>query len=233
MTALIGLVAGTVFYRQDFFCHLEPKIVDTRFGSATVLVSDRWAYVPRHGVKDGPYVPPHHINYAANMQALKTLGVQEVIGVNSCGSLRPSLGPGSVVLPSDYICLGNILTVYNDRQVHITPVLSETVRTKLKAAAKTANVHLVEGGVYWQTHGPRLETRAEIRLQSQFADMVGMTMASEATIAQELDMSYASLCSVDNLAHGLSPTPLSAEEILASAGGNADKIIKIVLAYPT
>ncbi|MBF0528191.1 MAG: MTAP family purine nucleoside phosphorylase [Deltaproteobacteria bacterium] len=232
MTVPIGLVAGTVFYRQDFFCNSEPHVVQTPFGPATILRSDRWAYVPRHGLEGEQYLPPHRINHQANLSALKALGVTEVIGVNSCGSLRPSLGPGSVVLPSDYICLGQIITIFEDRQVHITPVLNETVRAKLKDAAQTAGVHLVEGGVYWQTHGPRLETKAEIRLQSQFADMVGMTMANEATIAQELELSYASICSVDNLAHGLSPIPLSSEEILGNAAINAQKIIKIIESYP-
>lgn len=231
MTERIGLVAGTVFYEQDYFRDGEFEARETSYGPAAVVITDRWAYIPRHGLRGGEYRPPHRINHPANLTLLKELGITEVIGVNSCGSLRPSLEPGSVVLPSDYICLTNITTVFDAERGHIIPCLSEVVRGKLKIAAETADVHLVEGGIYWQNQGPRLETKAEIRLQSHYADMVGMTMANEATVAQELGLKYASLCSVDNHAHGLSPTPLTAEEILENAAANSDKIYRILQAY--
>lgn len=231
MTDLIGLVAGTVFYHQDYFAKAEKKVIETEFGQATVLFTDGWAYVPRHGLEGEQFLPPHMINHPANFSAFKQLGIEEIIGVNSCGSLRPSLGPGSVVLPSDYISLHNMATIYHNTRGHIIPCLSEKVRSKLVAAAEEADVHMVEGGIYWQNRGPRLETRAEIRLQSHYADMVGMTMASEATVAQELGMQYAALCSVDNHAHGLSPMPLSSEEIMNNAAANSKRIFKIIQAY--
>ncbi|MFH1135449.1 MAG: MTAP family purine nucleoside phosphorylase [Pseudomonadota bacterium] len=231
MTELIGLVAGTVFYHQNFFASAEKRSVDTRFGPAMVLITGQWAYVPRHGLEGEKYLPPHRINHPANLSALKDLGVKEIVGVNSCGSLRPSLGPGSIVLPSDYIGLTNVPTIFDDQRGHITPCLSDLVKTKLRAAAEKYDVHLIDGGIYWQNRGPRLETKAEIRLQSHFADMVGMTLASEATLAQELGLEYAALCSVDNHAHGLSPTPLNSEEIVANANANAAKIFQIIRAY--
>lgn len=231
MAELIGLVAGTVFYHKDYFEEAEKKTIRTRFGSATLLLTGRWAYVPRHGLEGEPYIPAHKINHPANMAALKELGVIEVIGINSSGSLRPSLQPGFVVLPNDYISLAKVTTIFNDEHGHITPCLSERVRKKLSAAADAAGVNLVEGGIYWQNPGPRLETRAEIRFQSQYADMVGMTLASEATVAQELGLEYASLCSVDNHAHGLSPVSLTAEEIMANAAANAGTIFEIIQAY--
>lgn len=231
MTALVGLVAGTVFYHQDYFAHAEKKVVDTKYGPATVLLTDRWAYVPRHGLEGGTFIPPHKINHPANMAVLKDLGVKEVIGVCSCGSLRPSLRPGSVVLPSDYISLSDIPTIFDDERGHIIPVINEKVRNKLAGAAEAADVEVIHGGIYWQNRGPRLETKAEIRLQSHYADMVGMTMASEATIAQELKLKYASLCSVDNLAHGLAPNALTNEQILANAAENSKKIFRVLQSY--
>ncbi len=90
---------------------------------------------------------------------------------------------------------------------------------------------MIDGGIYWQTAGPRLETRAEIAMMAQFADLVGMTMASEAIIAQELDMPYASLCSVDNFAHGIGDTQLSMEEITLHARRNAETILRILNCY--
>ncbi|MEW6264593.1 MAG: MTAP family purine nucleoside phosphorylase [Thermodesulfobacteriota bacterium] len=232
MSQTIGLLAGTVFYHQKYFAQAERKTIETDFGQTAVLLTGRWAYVARHGLEGEAYLPPHRINHAANLAALKKVGVKEIIGVNSCGSLRPSLGPGSVVLPNDYIALARVETIFNDHREHIVPMLSERVQKKLSTAAKAAGVYLVKGGIYWQTPGPRLETKAEIRLLAHYADMVGMTMASEATIAQEMGLEYASLCSVDNHAHGLSPIPLTGEEIMANAGANADKIFKIIQAYP-
>ncbi len=232
MSELVGLIAGTVFYHKDYFAQAEKKTIETEYGQAVVLISGRWAYVPRHGLEGETYIPAFKINHPANLAALKELGVREVIGVNSSGSLRPSLEPGSVVLPSDYICLTNVATIFDDYPGHITPCLNEKVREKLVVAAAEADVRLIDGGVYWQNPGPRLETRAEIQLQSNYADMVGMTLASEATIAQELEMDYAALCSVDNHAHGLSPRLLTSQEITANAAANADTIFKIIKAYP-
>ncbi|MBU2548431.1 MAG: MTAP family purine nucleoside phosphorylase [Proteobacteria bacterium] len=232
MAERIGLLAGTVFYRKDYFAQAEKRTIDTKFGKAEVLLTDRWAYVPRHGLEGSVYVPAHRVNHAANITALKSIGVREVVGINSTGSLRPSLVPGSVVLPHDYISLACVPSICENEPMHITPHLSELVRVKLQAAAEKAGVPLVNGGVYWQNPGPRLETRSEILFQSHYADMVGMTLASEATISQELTLEYGSLCSVDNHGHGLSHTPLTAEEIMANAAANADKMWRIIQAYP-
>lgn len=233
MTQLTGLVAGTVFYTKDYFKNAEVRDIETEFGFARILLTDTWAYVPRHGLEGERYIHAFNINHAANMAALKSLGVNEIIGVNSSGSLRPSLEPGSVVLPNDYICLNRVDTIYRtvEGKGHITPCLSQVVRSKLRQAADRVDVHLLDGGVYWQTSGPRLETKGEIHLLSHYADMVGMTLASEATISQELGLEYAALCSVDNHAHGLSPTQLTAEQINQNAAANADTIMKIIQAY--
>ena len=228
MSALTGLVAGTVFYHKDYFRNAEKRTIDTKYGPATVLIAGPWAYIPRHGLEGERYFPPHMTNHRANFLALKELNVTEVIAVNSCGSLRPSLEPRTIIVPNDYICLAPGPTIFDDARGHITPRLSDRVREKITAAAKKAGVPVVDGGIYWQNPGPRLETRAEIRFQSQYADMVGMTMASEATVAQELGMEYASVCSVDNYAHGLSPSCVSSDDIVANAAANADRIHEII-----
>jgi 5'-methylthioadenosine phosphorylase len=89
----------------------------------------------------------------------------------------------------------------------------------------------IDSGIYWQSAGPRLETRAEIAMISQFADIVGMTMASEAVVAQELDIRYASLCSVDNYAHGIEDKELTMQKILSHARLNAAAIEQILTDY--
>jgi len=231
MTPRIGLAAGTVFYKQKMFKDAEDRQVKTPFGPARLILTDRIAYLPRHGLDGQGYIFAHAINHPANFFALKDLGVEEVIGICSTGSLKPSLPPGNVLVPSDYICLGPLPTTVTDHSLHITPVLSEKVRSKLGEASRQAEVEIVDGGIYWQSTGPRLETRAEIRFISDYAHLVGMTMASEAAVAQELGLAYAALCSVDNYAHGLSHTPLTEDEIRNRAGENAEKMFKIVEAY--
>ena len=136
--------------------------------------------------------------------------------------------PGSIVVPDDFILLADTPTVFSNRPVHITPELSEEVRRRLIEAAGACGVPVVERGVYWQTQGPRLETRAEIRMMAAHADIVGMTMAAEAIIARELGLSYAALCSVDNYCNGVVETPLTMETILDGAKRNRETMLTIV-----
>jgi 5'-methylthioadenosine phosphorylase len=137
--------------------------------------------------------------------------------------------PGRIVIPHDFICPWQILSFHEDRAVHITPVLDEDLRAVLVRAAADASVSFVERGIYVQTIGPRLETKAEIAMMSHFGDLVGMTMAHEATLCQERAMAYASICSVDNYAHGVIEAPLLEEEIRRRARGNVTQIQKMLV----
>ncbi|MBW2091092.1 MAG: MTAP family purine nucleoside phosphorylase [Deltaproteobacteria bacterium] len=231
MTKRVGLIGGTVFYHKDFFKKAERRKIDTSFGQALVVLTDQFVYVPRHGLDEGQYILPHNINHPANLSAIKSFKVKEVIGINSTGSLKLYYPPGTVVLPHDYVCLSDIPTTARDKSLHIIPELSREMRLKLIKAAAKAGVELADKGVYWQTSGPRLETKAEIRFMAGYADLVGMTMASEATVAQELGLDYASLCSVDNYAHGLVASPLTQEEIQTNATARAEKVFSIIKTY--
>ncbi len=223
----LGLIAGTVFYGSDLFSDADERRIETPFGPALVLVTDRVAYVPRHGLDPNDYVLPHAVNHQANLLALKSLGVEEVVGVNSSGSLKSSLTPGSIVVPHDFVSLAAVPTIARNESLHVTPTLSERLRRKLLAAAEAAGVEVLDGGVYWQSLGPRLETKAEIAFIRHFADVVGMTLASEATVAVEAEMEYASLCSVDNFGHGLVAEPLTEEEIRTGAAANSRKMMAV------
>lgn len=231
----LGIISGTLaLQRAEILGELTEEIVENAFGTALVLHSPRLALVPRHGRDPRRHVPPHRINHAANLAALKLLGADEIIGINSTGSLKKRLQPGTIVIPDDYILLGGTQTVFDSpesKPVHITPALNEEVRQKAVEAARLCGIKVVKDGIYWQTTGPRLETKAEITLMSRFADIVGMTMASEAVIAQELDLPYASICSVDNYAHGIGGQKLTLEGILTYARGNSEAIINIILKY--
>ncbi|HPD57409.1 MAG TPA: MTAP family purine nucleoside phosphorylase, partial [Smithellaceae bacterium] len=211
----IGVISTTlVMERSTFFKEAKPKIQDNEFGRAAVYLADGIALILRHGDDPNHHILPHMINHRANMKALKEIGASEVIGINSTGSLKKELSPGTIVIPDDFLTLTATPTIFQDSVVHITPSLNETIRQKLIKAANNCSIPVVTKATYWQTHGPRLETKAEIKMMANFADIVGMTMANEAVIAMELGIPYASACSVDNYGHGLLEKPLSLEEIL-------------------
>jgi 5'-methylthioadenosine phosphorylase len=229
---MVGIISGTILlHRTGITEGLTERIVENEFGKALVLTSDTIAYIPRHGNDPENYILPHLINHQANMKALKDLGVREVISINSTGSLKENIQPGMLVVPDDFIMLSGGPTIFEKQPTHITPSISETVSTKWIEAARDCGIDIIDEGIYWQTQGPRFETRAEIRLMTQFADLVGMTMASEAIIAKELGLPYASLCSVDNYAHGLIDKELTMDEIVYYARENTEAINTIVNRY--
>jgi len=228
----VGIISGTIpLHEEDVFKDLKKTPVENQFGRALVFASEMVAFIPRHGVDAKQGIPPHRINHRANLAALKGMGVEEVIGINSTGSLKRDVKPGMIMIPGDYISLSEAPTIFNDKAVHITPALNQEMRQRLIRTAEKLGITVRENGVYWQTSGPRLETKAEIMMMSQFADIVGMTMASEATIATELGLAYAAICSVDNYGHGLVEEPLSAAEITEGARRNIRTILKIIDSY--
>jgi 5'-methylthioadenosine phosphorylase len=228
----LGIISGTLSMQgKGIFAEAKEETVRTPFGSATVFRTKDCAFIPRHGGDPQCHILPHLVNHRANLQALRELGVVEVLAVNSTGSLKRRLKPGMLVVPDDFIMPMPGPTVIADKPVHITPALSGDVRRKWLEAARDCAIEVIDGGIYWQTAGPRLETRAEIAMMSQFADLVGMTMASEAIVAQELGLPYASLCSVDNYAHGLEEKELTMEKILWHARRNTEAILQVLTRY--
>ena len=226
----VGIISGTIpLHQEDIFKNLEKTVVKTEFGSALVFLSEMVAFIPRHGMDT--LTPPHTINHQANLKALQDMGVKEVIGVNSTGSLKKEVKPGMIIIPDDYISISETPTIFHKSATHIIPALDEGIRERLIHTAEGLGINVIENGVYWQAAGPRLETKAEIRMISQFADIVGMTMASEATIAAELELPYAAICSVDNYGHGLVGKPLIPEEIRKGARRNARNMLEIVDRY--
>ena len=225
----VGVLSGTIMMEKSHLVQTcKKQAVKNQFGEVTALVSPEAVFIFRHGCDPSCHILPHLINHQANLQAMKDLGATEIIGIHSTGSLKKEFVPGMIVIPDDFITLTATPTIYRNKAVHITPSLSEGLRQKLIAAAKRCRISAVEKGVYWQVAGPRLETKAEIRMMANHADIVGMTMASEAVIAQEMDLPYASACSVDNYGNGLAENPLGLAEILEGARKNADVMIRIL-----
>jgi 5'-methylthioadenosine phosphorylase len=182
------------------------------------------AIVQRHGGPGEPYVLPHRIDHAANLRPLAELGCDRVLAVASVGSLRPELGVGSLLCPDDFIALHLDASIHADEQAHSAPAFDERWRREVIGAWRDGAQELVDGGVYWQTIGPRFETPAEIRMIAPYADVVGMTVAGECVIAAELGLDYAAVCVVDNLANGIGERPVSLEQIEADRAANAARL---------
>lgn len=227
---LLGIVTGTIGKEFSLGLESEERIIKTAFGKAFVMVGHDFALVERHGGKSRRHILPHLINHQANMQALKDLQVDEIVALQSTGSLKKALQPGALIVPHDFINLSGGPTIFSTEgeHAHVIPSIDENVRAKLLKAAKKSMVEVHDSGVYWQTKGPRLETKAEIALMAEFADIVGMTMASEAIIARELDLPYASLCCIDNYAHGIGVQKLSLADIAEYSAKNAVKALTIL-----
>jgi 5'-methylthioadenosine phosphorylase len=231
---LLGVISGSlVMERSNLIEKSKIDRINSKYGESVVLVTDKFAFILRHGHTPSEYILPHLINHRANIHAFCELGISEVVGINSTGSLKKELSPGMVIIPDDFITLTPTPTIYENKAVHITPSLNETVRQKLIATAHLCEIEFIDKGTYWQTPGPRLETKAEIKMMSAFADIVGMTMANEAVIALEMGMPYASACSIDNFGNGLVEEPLSMEEIISGTRKNADLMIRLLEKYGT
>jgi 5'-methylthioadenosine phosphorylase len=195
------------------------------------------AFLARHGY--GHTIPPHEVNYRANIWALREEGAAEIVSVASVGGIRADLGPGTLVIPHQIIdyTWGRRSTFFEGGDVPVSHVdftrpYSEPLRQKLLAAARASGEPLLDGAVYAATQGPRLETAAEIdRLERDGADVVGMTGMPEAALARELDLPYAAIAVVVNHAagRGESRTGIRLERIeqmLHSTIGRARRIVE-------
>jgi 5'-methylthioadenosine phosphorylase len=207
MSERLGIVGGSGFLEGPLLEDVEATPIETPRGEAHVFLGEGFALLLRHG--HGVYHPPHRIPHHAHVLALESLGVEKVVGLNSVGSLKAELGPGTVVVPDDYLSLHPppSFAPENER-LHIVPALDAGMRAFLVAAAGATGA-VVDGGVYVEFSGPRFETRAEIRFVKDHGDVVGMTAASEATLFQERGIAYANLGVVDNFAHGIGDEPLT------------------------
>lgn len=220
---MLGVLGGTVFLKKNLLKIKAEKKIRTLYGVTIANIGDGFVFIQRHGKEN---LPPHRINHHANVFAFKKLGIKEVLAINSVGSLKRRIKPGSLVVPHDYMQLFP-KTYFEEQMQCITPGLCETLRSRILKACDFLGYTVINKAVYFQTTGPRLETVSEVKFIRRFADIVGMTMADEATLAQEQGLCYASLCTVDNYAHGISKS-LTYEEIVSNASKNAEKIAHII-----
>ena len=172
-------------------------------------------FLPRHG--HGHTIPPHDINYRANLHALKSLGIKGVVAVASVGGIRDDMAPGAIALLDQMLdyTWGRASTYFDSAERPVTHIdftlpYDAGLRTMLRDAAVKGGHAVIDGGCYACMQGPRLETAAEIRrIELDGADVVGMTLMPEAALARELDLPYAALAVVVNHAAGRGDSKLA------------------------
>ncbi|PKK86342.1 MAG: S-methyl-5'-thioinosine phosphorylase [Thermoplasmata archaeon HGW-Thermoplasmata-1] len=227
-----GIMGGTGFY--SIFDDPEIIRMETPYGQVDVhrakVGASEVFFLPRHD-KDHR-LPPHRINYRANVCALSLCRTDRIVAVNTVGSMNRGIPVGDLVVPHDFIDLTLPAPTFHDDgafHVDMSDPLCPEIRAALisSASASHGKAH-VHDGVYAATHGPRLETPAEIRMLSAHADVVGMTMAPECILAREKGICYASLCLVANMAAGLQKK-LSAREITSNMSYFRDSAGKMIL----
>lgn len=197
----IAFISGTSIVNSPLFSAWEVRKVETKHGVVTYKAREGHILLNRHGF--GPPLPPHAINHRANVRAISDLGFRDVVSLNSVGSLRRDLPPGSLLSCADYVGLQQGPATCFDEELkggapgianNLVPLIVERLGPEF----------LIETGkVYVQTRGPRFETKAEIRVIKDWGNVVGMTLAHEADLCTELGLNYNSLAIVDNYANGL------------------------------
>jgi 5'-methylthioadenosine phosphorylase len=227
---MIGIIGGTILIERRALDAPDLRDIGTPHGIAEVdlgqVAGVSVALVQRHGRRRDR--PPHRINHPANLSALQSLGVKQVIGLGSTGCLRAEVELPALLIPHDYINFFES-TAFDDRLVHVTPGFDEELRAALIEEARAlAQLPVLDRGVYFQQRGPRLDTRAEVAFMRTLADCVGMTVASEATVARELGVAYAALCTLDNYAHGIRDRPVDQQDIQANASRNASVCLDLL-----
>lgn len=239
-----AVIVGSGF--EQFAAAGEPQRVATRFGNPSAPIrpvdfgATRVLVLPRHG--EDHDLPPHLVNYRANLAALQELGALSVIALNTVGVISAVREAGQVAVPDQVIdyTWGREHTIHDAPQpgfahIEFTEPLTRGLRARILAAAERAGIDCYDGGVYAATQGPRLESAAEIdRLERDGADYVGMTGMPEAGIAMELGLEFAFLSLVVNQAAGRGEKPIheDVESSTLSARGQAMRILDAFFEAP-
>jgi 5'-methylthioadenosine phosphorylase len=233
---VVGIFGGSGFYR--LLDEVDEVAVDTPYGPPSARVrmgqiEGAWvAFMPRHG--DDHTLPPHRINYRANLWAMREVGVRRIIGPSACGSLKPELGPGTFVICDQFVdrTRGREDTFYDGPQTaHVSgaePYCPE-LSALLAETARELDIPLAEGGTVVVVQGPRFSTRAESRWFSGAGwDVVNMTQYPEAWLARELELCYANVSLVTDYDVGLQGMPhvepVSADAAFEVFARNLDRL---------
>ena len=221
----VAFISGTSIVNSTLFSAWDVRTIATPYGEVSYKTKGDFVLINRHGYAFP--LPPHSINYRANIRALADLGYKDIVSLNSVGSLKPELPPGTLVSCSDYIGLQQGPQTFFDQELkggapgianNLMPLLIE----------KLAPEFVVQPDkVYIQMRGPRFETKAEIRVIRHWGDVVGMTAAHEADLCAEIGLRYNSLALIDNYANGLEGCEIDFEKFRELVKENQGKVNRL------
>lgn len=239
-TQSIGIIGGGGLQRLAPLQVTEEIVLETPWGPPSaplqrgVLAGREVFFLARHGAERA--IPPHLVNYRANIAALATVGVRRIFACNTVGGLRPAFKPGSLVVPHQLIdyTWGRAASYWDDADqppMHIdfTQPYDREARTCLIQAAAEAGLEVFPWGIYGVTQGPRLESAAEIRrLRGDGCDLVGMTGMPEAALAREKGLGYACLAVVVNPAAGTSAAGIDLRTVTATGAAASVDVVRLL-----
>lgn len=239
---MLAIIGGRGLTQLANLVITHRQVMRTPFGEPSgafmfgTLNGHEVIFMARHGF--GYTIPPHLVNYRANLWALREQGVTEVVSVATVGGIRADLTPGTLVVPDQIIDYthGRDCTFFNSRNVSyrnidFTLPYSMSLRSRILRNAEAVKQPCLDGGVYAATQGPRLDSIAEInRYMKDGADMVGMTGMPETALARELDMNYAAIAVVVNYAAGRgdNTSGINMEGVNAIARSSMERVRAIV-----
>jgi len=236
MTIKIGIIGGTGVYDPNILDEIRDEKVDTPWGQVIVKTGvykgKPVAFMARHG--EDHSVPPHLVNYRANIMALKKLGVKSIFATAAVGSLNKDMKPKDFVFIDQFLDFtkSRPQTFVEDGVVHLdmTDPYCPQLRRVLEKSAQDLGLSYHSKGTYVCTEGPRFETPAEVRMFAQLGgDLAGMTSVPEVVLAREAQMCYATIAMVTNFGAGISPDRLSHQEVLDIMAENGENLRKLVM----
>ena len=221
----VAFVSGTSIVNSTLFSQWDVRTVATPFGPVTYKTRGDHVLINRHGY--AAPLPPHAINYRANIRALADLGYADIVSLNSVGSLKKDLPPGTFVSCADYVGLQQgPATFFDTELMGGSPAIANNLIPKIVAElAPEFKIHT--GKTYVQMRGPRFETKAEIRIVQHWGDVIGMTAGNEADLCSEVGLRYNSLALVDNFANGLEGTEIDFGKFKDLVKSNQDRVNRL------
>lgn len=237
----IGIFGGTGIYDSGLLKEAREVTVDTPYGKTSdsitigVFNGKKIAFMPRHGKKHT--IPPHMINFRANIWAFKQLGIKRIIAPSAVGSLKEELPPGTFVLPTQFLDFtksrkGTFSEEGKVIHISVADPFCPELQSAIIRAAKTQNIPIHTDRTYVCIEGPRFSTKAESKFyKSTGADIIGMTLVPECQLAREAQMCYASICTVTDY-DVWAEKPVTAKEVIETLKKNVENTKRLLTSIP-